>query len=109
LLQDQGPSSPNDPALHQPEWHPSARLAIDGKKFKMTSQNHQIRLLMGKVIDTVQASVILEDLFPDNSKRDALVKETLKLTAKTLGSEYAAIRERLKKDTTFVRNLLIPV
>jgi hypothetical protein len=57
----------------------------------------------------VEASIMLKEMFPDNARRDSVVKTSLSRVTKGLGKDFADIRERLKVDPAFVINLIAPV
>jgi hypothetical protein len=91
------------------EWPTRARLAVSGKKLQLKVQNTHIRVILSETFELAEASILLDNMFPDGDSRDTAIKEALSLTMKELGAKYAIIHKCLKSNASFVNALIVPV
>jgi hypothetical protein len=86
---------------------------LDGNKLKITMQSPTIRTVISQTICGMQASLALDNPFPDNADRDVTIKKVMLAVAKELGEElggdFKAIRSRLKEDASYRVALAVPV
>ena len=88
------------------KWPPETELVLSSKnKVNLSMQKPVIRVLLQDAIESVRASLLFEDAFPDPNAVLRLVRKSVLDAAQKYMPGTTAIHERLKCDNEYISKL----
>jgi hypothetical protein len=94
-------------------WPAYTDIILDHGKLKLTKQSFHVRTLMTHTIHGINASLALDNPYPEILERDETIKKVMREAAKELlkhsGAEYQPILDRLRAEGAYASALAVLV